>query len=165
MFINLKEKRVFWLCLTFFCAFLIGAAYYFQHVMGLEPCFLCIVQRIAVILVGLFSLIIFINPRIKLLRVAGLIMVLISAIGGLIAAGRQVYMQHFPNPFASCGPGFEYVLENSPLTEALPRLFMATGNCSEVTWTFMGLSMAEIMLGVFLVLVSVIVLVNLKRAE
>lgn len=161
---KLKEKRWVWLTLSLSSAILIAIAYYFQHVVGLEPCFLCIVQRIAIIIIGIASFLLFITPSNIVNKIISNLLYYVGAVGGLFAASRQVYMQHNPDPVASCGPGFEYILENSPLTEALPKLFLATGNCSEVTWTFASLSMAEWMIPIFLGYIIVNLVVNIRKA-
>jgi disulfide bond formation protein DsbB len=143
---------------------LIATAYYFQHVVGLNPCFLCIVQRMAVMAIGLGSLIILINPEKLITRIFGNLIYILASLTGLSAALRQMYMQRFPDPYASCGPGFEYVLENNPIVEALPKLLSATGSCSEVDWSFLGLSMAELMIPVFTIYLVLNIYINCKKA-
>lgn len=144
------NNRKFWGFILLSSVLLISIAYYFQHVVGLKPCFLCIIQRIAVMSIGLGAFLVLLNPQKLITRISGNIVYVLSAIVGLSAALRQMYMQRFPDPMASCGPGYEYVLENNPLVDALPQLLTATGSCSEVDWSFLGLSMAEWMIPVFL---------------
>ncbi len=163
--INLKNNRAFWGSIFFTSIILISSAYYFQHVMGLHPCFLCIIQRMAVISIGIGSLIMLINPSQLIIRIFGNGIYLISAFVGLSAALRQMYIQRFPDPMASCGPGYEYILQNSSLVEALPKLFSATGSCSDIDWTFLGLSMAECMIPIFIGYIVINIFVNLKRAN
>jgi disulfide bond formation protein DsbB len=143
---------------------LIATAYYFQHVVGLKPCFLCIVQRMAVMAIGLGSLIVLIKPEKLITRIFGNLIYILASLTGLSAALRQMYMQRFPDPYASCGPGFEYVLENNPIVEALPKLLSATGSCSEVDWSFLGLSMAELMIPVFTIYLVLNIYTNCKKA-
>lgn len=160
---QMKYNRILWLLLSLTCVGFIGAAYYFQHVVGLEPCFLCIVQRIAIMAIGIGAFIIFLSPRNLFTRIIGNFSYLFGVLGGLVAAVRQTYMQLNPEPVASCGPGFEYILETSPITEALPKLFLATGNCSEVSWTFLSLSMAEWMIPVFLGYLIINIYINTRK--
>lgn len=120
---------------------LMGYGLYSQYVMGLIPCPLCMTQRIAYCLIGAFALIAIIdNPRYKIYSA----LILLASLGGLAAAGRQVWMQHLPPELVpACGPSLEYMLETFPFAEALKMLVLGDGNCAEVDWSFIGLSMAE----------------------
>lgn len=160
----IRNNRRFWNLMLLSSILLISIAYYFQHVVGLKPCFLCIIQRMAVIAIGVGSLIILINPEKLITRILGNLIFILASLTGLSAALRQMYMQRFPNPYASCGPGFEYVLENNPIVEALPKLLSATGSCSEVDWSFLGVSMAELMIPVFAIYLVLNIYVNCKKA-
>jgi len=132
------------------CLALIGAALYFQYVMGLDPCPLCILQRICVITLGVVWLGAGLhNPGSVGVRVYGAMTVAIAAIGAGIA-GRQVWLQHLPaGQVPACGPGLEYTLETFPMREALGIILRGSGDCAEVDWTFLGLSMAGWMLVIF----------------
>ena len=160
----LRNNIKFWSLMFLSSVLLIATAYYFQHVVGLKPCFLCIVQRMAVMAIGLGSLIILINPEKLITRILGNLIYILASLTGLSAALRQMYMQRFPDPYASCGPGFEYVLENNPIVEALPKLLSATGSCSEVDWSLLGLSMAELMIPVFAIYLVLNIYINCKKA-
>lgn len=160
----LRNNIKFWSLMFLSSVLLIATAYYFQHVVGLKPCFLCIVQRMAVMAIGLGSLIILINPEKLITRILGNLIYILASLTGLSAALRQMYMQRFPDPYASCGPGFEYVLENNPIVEALPKLLSATGSCSEVEWSLLGLSMAELMIPVFTIYLVLNIYINCKKA-
>jgi protein dithiol:quinone oxidoreductase len=78
---------------------------------------------------------------------------------GAAVAGRQVWLQHLPpDQVPECGPGLEYMLEVYPLGETLAKILKGTGDCAEVDWTFLGLSIAEWALISFIVLTAVSVL-------
>ena len=132
------------------CLALIGAALYFQYVMGLDPCPLCILQRICVIALGVVWLGAGLHNSGSVgVRVYGAMTVAIAAIGAGVA-GRQVWLQHLPaDQVPACGPGLEYILETFPMREALGIILRGSGDCAEVNWTFLGLSMAGWMLVVF----------------
>lgn len=136
------------------CLALIGAALYFQYVMGLDPCPLCILQRICVIALGVVWLGAGLhNPGSAGVRVYGVLTILIAAIGAGVA-GRQVWLQHLPaDQVPACGPGLEYIIETFPMHEALGIILRGSGDCAEVDWTFLGLSMAGWMLVVFTIFV------------
>jgi disulfide bond formation protein DsbB len=136
------------------CLALIGTALYFQYVMGLDPCPLCILQRVCVIAVGVVWLGAGLhNPGPVGVRVYGAMTVAIAAIGAGVA-GPQGLLQHLPaEQGPACGPGLEYILETFPMHEALGIILRGSGDCAEVNWTFLGLSMAGWMLVVFAIFV------------
>jgi disulfide bond formation protein DsbB len=114
--------------------------FYLQEVKGLEPCPMCIMQRCALIGVGLVALIGVLHNRSA--KIYGALITLIALIGGGVAV-RQSWLQLNPPEFAECGPGFGYLMDSLPLTEWLPKLFHGAGDCSAVEWTFLGLSIAN----------------------
>lgn len=129
---------------------LMGAALYMQHVMHLEPCPLCIFQRVFVMAIGVVALLgVLHNPgRIGRSLYATLIGLL--AIGGGAVATRQVWLQHLPaDQVPECGPSLDYMLEAFPLNQTLQLVFKGSGECAAVEWTFLGFSIAEWMLVVF----------------
>ena len=74
-------------------------------------------------------------------RVYALLMGVVAADGAAVA-GRHVWLQNLPpGEVPSCGPGFDYIMESFPLSEALSMIFQGSGECAEVHWQFLGLSM------------------------
>lgn len=120
---------------------LILFALYLQHVVGEHPCPLCITQRLFVIGVGLLGLGAFLhNPGPAGRRVWSALQ-LLGALGGGGVAARHVWIQHLPaDQVPACGPGLEYMFANFPFRQALELLFMGDGNCAEIGWTFLTLS-------------------------
>lgn len=122
-------------------ACLLGFGYYLQYVEGLEPCPLCITQRFFLFVSGGLGLLALLhNPSLFGTR-------LYSAIGTLMAAAgagfalRQLYLQSLPADQApACGPSIDFIFETFPLTDALSILLRGDGNCAEVAWRFLGLS-------------------------
>ena len=124
------------------CAGLLGYAYYSQFIDGLEPCPLCIFQRVAVIVLGLLFAIAAVHGAGKTgSRVyAGL--VALAAAAGAGIAGWHVRLQNLPpDQVPECGPGLDYMLDVFPLTETLRRVFTASGECADINWNFLGISM------------------------
>jgi len=122
---------------------LIGIAMYMQHVVGLEPCPMCILQRIAFIAVGLVALVAAIHgPRTLGVRIYAVFVILFAVLGGGTSI-RHSYLQHFPDPAASCGADFDFLINNFSLAQALPKMFAGTGDCSKVQWQMLGLSIPE----------------------
>jgi disulfide bond formation protein DsbB len=122
------------------CALLLAYAYYLQYVKGLEPCPLCLVQRLffygVLIVFALGAL----HGRMAVLY-GGL--AILFALGGAAAASRQVWLQSLPpDQVPQCGPDLYYMLQNFPLSRTLEKLIKGTGECAVVDWSFLGLSIA-----------------------
>ena len=123
--------------------FLIIYVLYTQYVLGLEPCPLCILQRVAVIALGLSFLLLAVRPpqRKQSKFLASLLLVMISSAGVGIAA-RHVWLQNLPpDKVPGCGPGLDFMMANFPLSEALEMVFSGSGECAEISWSFAFLSM------------------------
>jgi disulfide bond formation protein DsbB len=136
--------RLFFLAVFLICAGLLGFGLYLQEVVGLDPCPMCILQRYAFVAIGLVALAAAIHgPRPGLALKAYAILLSIFALIGGGTAIRQSWLQHNPTKSQSCGADLEGLLENLPLSQALPKIFAGTGDCSIVSWTFLGLSIAE----------------------
>ncbi|TKB45716.1 disulfide bond formation protein DsbB [Thalassotalea mangrovi] len=125
------------------------AALYFQYGMGLEPCIMCIYQRVAIFGIAFAGIIGALGNRLVLLRLAGFAIWGVSAIWGLIIALEHVEMQTNANSlFFSCDivPNFPQWL---PLHQWVPAIFEATGDCGEISWSLLGYSMPQWMVVVY----------------
>lgn len=151
---------LFALCIGEFCF----GVLYLQMMKGVEPCPMCIMQRYALLGVGLTALVGALHNRGA--WAYGVLVMLIALAGGGIAA-RQSWLQLYPLQSIGCGAGLEYMLENFPLTEVLPKLFRGAGDCSAVEWTFLGLSIANWGLLTFtaIVIVTPLAVWRLRRAK
>ena len=126
-----------------FCVLLIAYALYTQYVLGLEPCPLCILQRVAVIALGLSFLFMALRPpQTKQSKFfASLLVMIVSSVGVGIAA-RHVWLQHLPpDQVPGCGPGLDFMMANFPLSEVFQMVFSGSGECAEISWSFAFLSM------------------------
>lgn len=149
--IRLTNLLIFLLCVG-----LLAYAYYSQLVLGLHPCPLCISQRIFVALVGIAALIAAIHNPARLGRRLYTGFAIAAGILGAIVAGRHVWIQNLPaDQVPACGPSLNYILETFPLTEAIAVLFRGDGNCADVVWNFLGLSMPAWVLIAFIGLIAV----------
>ena len=115
---------------------------YLQHVVGLEPCPMCIVQRYALVLVAVVAGITAFAHRKGWLVAGSGLMVLISGLGAFVAA-RQSFLQWYPPEIASCGRDLYGMIETFPLKRAIPMIFKGSGDCTKIDWTFLGLSIAN----------------------
>ena len=124
------------------CVALIAYALYTQHVLGLEPCPLCIFQRVAVISIGALFLIAAVHdPSLRGARVYGSLIV-VAVIVGLAISGRHIWIQaQPPGTVAACGADLNYLLEIMPVTEVITKVLTGSGECGKVDWRLLGLSM------------------------
>lgn len=136
------------------CAGLMGYALYAQYGLGLEPCPLCVFQRVAVIACGVTFLLGAIhNPGRVGAAVYALLVVLFAGAGAAVA-GRHVWLQTLPpDQVPACGPGLAYLVETLPFTEMLATVFRGDGNCATIDWRFLDLSMPAWTLVFFLAIV------------
>lgn len=124
------------------CVAMLAFGLYLQHVEGLEPCPMCIVQRYAMILVavlaGIGAFVSRPGARNALVLGAGAF-----AVFGAFTAARQSWLQWFPPEVLTCGRDFYGMIESFPLKRAVPMIFRGSGDCSVIDWTFLGLSIAN----------------------
>ena len=143
---NLISKRLINLYIFLFCVAMMGIAYYMQYAMRLEPCPLCIMQRVFFTAAGLVALVAFLhNPGKKGLRIYGITSAVLALAGSGFAM-RQIWLQHLPkDQIPSCGPSLAYMLEEFPLAETLKVMFSGDGNCAEIAWVdpVIGLGIPE----------------------
>lgn len=148
------------------CTGLIGFAIYLQHVEGLEPCPMCILQRYAFIAVGVIALVAALhNPRGWARWIYGVLLILAAGFGGGVAA-RHAWLEHNPPNIFDCGADLGYLVDSFPLAEALPMIFRGSGDCTKVLWRFLGLSIAEwalVWFVIFIVAALVATIVKLQR--
>ena len=140
----MSRDRLLYAAPALICAALLSYGYYLQYFDRQDPCPLCLVQRAFYygVLVVFAVAAAHLPGRIGRWVYCGLGAFL--ALGGLGVAGRQVWLQHLPaNQVPACGPDLFFMMENFPLSRTFEKLFMGSGQCAEVTWRFLGLSIAE----------------------
>ena len=139
---TLPNKRVLNLAGFLICAAMMAFAVYSQHVLLLDPCPLCIMQRVAVILLGIVFLAAAIHdPERFGISVYAVLSGVVAIVGASID-GWHVRLQNLPaDEVPGCGPGLDYIMDNFPLQDALGLIFKGSGECAEVAWRLLGLSM------------------------
>lgn len=134
----MPSSRQVFLLMFVACLSLILVALYMQYVMELTPCYLCITQRVFVMLTGGIALLAFLHNR--GLRIYGALTAL-SALSGSFFSGKQLWLQSLPeDQVPACGPPAEYLFDVFSFNQAVGMLLRGDGNCAEVQWTFLGLS-------------------------
>jgi disulfide bond formation protein DsbB len=147
------------------CCGLMAYALYAEHVLHLEPCPLCIFQRIAVIALGVVSLVIaLVGPRRPGARAIAGVLALIPALAGAGVAARHVWIQHLPpDQIPSCGPPFAFLRETLPFMKLVRKVLTGDGQCAKIEWTFLGQSMPVWTLVCFVVLALWIAFAAFRR--
>jgi disulfide bond formation protein DsbB len=145
---------------------MMGYALYAEHVLFLMPCPLCVFQRMAVIALGLVFLVAALhNPADRGSLVYGTLVGITAATGAGVA-GRHIWLQNLPaDEVPACGPGFEYIVDAFPLSEALRMIFTGSGECATIDWQFLGLSMPTWVLISFVVIGSLGIWNNLRSVQ
>jgi disulfide bond formation protein DsbB len=145
------------------CLAMLASGLYLQHVVGLEPCPMCIVQRYALVLVALVAGLGSLGARRHILLSSAALVLLTAGFGAFVAA-RQSWLQWYPPQIASCGRDFYGMIETFPLQRVIPMIFKGGGDCTKVDWTFLGLSIANWSFLVFsMICFSAVILIRSLR--
>jgi disulfide bond formation protein DsbB len=135
------------------CACLLGYAYYAQYAMHLDPCPLCIFQRIGVFALGVLFLIAALHDPAAFGRRLYALLLSLAALATIGVALRHLYIQSLPpGSVPACGASLDFMLKIFSLSEVLVKVLTGSGECARVTWEFLGLAMPA------WVLISVVVL-------
>jgi protein dithiol:quinone oxidoreductase len=141
-FINRLSFRQVMLLIAAACVAMLGFGYYLQHVVGLEPCPMCVVQRYTIILIAIEAIITPARAKYGMF-LAGNVLLIITALAGAFVAARQSWLQWYPPEVASCGRDIYGMIETFPLQKVLPMIFKGSGDCTKIDWTFLGGSIAN----------------------
>lgn len=164
---SFSQKRLSWLLLLISIIFFESCALFFQHVLMLAPCVMCVYERVAMMGIGGAAIIGLINPKNKFLRWAGLISWGYTSYRGLELAREHVGYQFNPSPFATCDI-FPQFPSWAPLDQWVPWMFHPTGDCSDIVWQFLGLSMPQWLVVIFaanLVALAIVVVSQFVKAK
>ena len=147
-----------------FCCALMTYALYAQYVLNLEPCPLCIFQRLAVIAMGIiFLLCSIIDPKSKIPKLLTSFSFTAAASIGIAVASRHVWLQNLPSDqVPGCGPGLDFMLSTFPLAEVLEMVFSGSGECANVDWSFVSLSMPAWVIISFLIMLVYAIWTNYR---
>lgn len=140
----LVSSRTLFLLAFVGCLLIMAGALYLEHVVGLQPCPLCVVQRVCVMLFGLLCLLAALHgPGMLGQRLyAGLLMLI--TLTGAGTAARQVWLQSVPaDQLPSCIPPLDYLMDTLPFQEIVRVVLHGSADCAEVSWTLFTLSVAE----------------------
>jgi protein dithiol:quinone oxidoreductase len=146
------------------CAGLLAYAYFAQFVLHLEPCPLCIFQRVGVFAIGLVFLIAAAHDPVSWGRRVYAALLALSALATSGVAVRQLYIQSLPEgSVPACGASLDFMLKVFSLSEVLVKVLTGSGECAKVTWRFLGLAMPGWVLIAAAALGIVGLWINLRR--
>ena len=126
-----------------FCSGLMAYALFAQYFLNLEPCPLCIFQRVAVISMGIIFLICsLLEPKSSLAKIISSTLFVTAGSFGVAVASRHVWLQNLPSDqVPGCGPGLDFMMSTFPINEVFEMVFNGSGECATIDWSFLSLSM------------------------
>lgn len=137
-----KQRRLGNFIGFFVCTVLMAYALYAQYGLHLEPCPLCIFQRVAVIAAGIIFLLAALHHPKKTGAVVYGVLTSLAAIAGVLVASRQIWIQaQPPGTVAACGATLDYMMKYMPVTKVIKLVLSGSGECAEINWRFLSLSM------------------------
>lgn len=157
-----SKSRLSWVLLLVFVLFFEACALFFQHVMILAPCVMCIYERVAMLGIGGSAIVGLIAPGNPLFRWLGLAGWGYSAYRGLMLALQHVDYQFNPSPFKTCDI-FVTFPDWAPLNQWIPWMFEANGDCSKIVWQFLTLSMPQWLVIIFAVNLLVLAFIVISQ--
>jgi len=142
--VPMPSPRIVFALTAVACAGLLGFGYYLEFHDGLEPCPMCIFQRLCFMAIVVVASLGVVHGPLRVGAVVYSALIALGAAVGATIAARQVWLQHLPeDQIPECGPGLEYMLEMYPVADVIRRA---------LDWTFLGLSIAEWSLACFALL-------------
>jgi disulfide bond formation protein DsbB len=147
-------------------ASLVFAIYYLEGVLYLEPCPLCMVDRAILVLIGLIALVALMHNS------SGIMLWMYTGLGSLFAglgiavSARHIWLQGLPpDQVPECGPDLSYMLDVFPLAEVIKKVLSGSGQCAEVSWTFLGLTIPQQTLLLFILLLVMIIFAHIIQIK
>jgi disulfide bond formation protein DsbB len=140
------------------------AILYLERTLYLDPCPLCMIDRVFLTGMGVLFLLAAMHNPARCGQNIYSVLNLVLASGGLAASGRHVWLQSLPaEKVPECGASLSYMLETLPLLAILKNVLQGSGECAELQWTFLGLSIAQQTLLLFLMLFGLGLVQLLRR--
>ena len=139
---QLSRRQKFFLGFLF-CSGLMAYALFAEYFLNLEPCPLCIFQRVAVISMGIIFLVCsLLEPKSSLAKIISSTLFITSGSFGVAVASRHVWLQNLPSDqVPGCGPGLDFMMSTFPINEVFEMVFNGSGECATIDWSFLSLSM------------------------
>ncbi|MEZ5499174.1 MAG: disulfide bond formation protein B [Steroidobacteraceae bacterium] len=160
-----RRRRAVNVLIAIAVAAMLGYALYAQRQLGLEPCPLCIFQRVGIAALGAVALLAALHgPRSPWGRRCYALTGLIAGGATVGVAARHIYIQSLPpGSVPSCGSTLDFMLEVLPLTDVVRKVLTGGGECAQIDWRFAGLTMPQWVLLAAALLTAVFVIANWRR--
>jgi len=147
-------------------ASLLFAVYYLEGMLDLAPCPLCMVDRVILVFIGITSLIALIHNSRGIMRTVYTALSVLFCGLGVAVAGRHIWLQGLPpDKVPECGPDLNYMLEVFPLGDVIKRVFSGSGQCAEISWTLMGLTIPQQTLLLFISLLVLTLVAHFQSRQ
>lgn len=158
---QLSRRQKFFLGFLF-CSGLMAYALFAQYFLNLEPCPLCIFQRVAVISMGIiFLLCSLLEPKSSLAKIISSTLFVTAGSFGVAVASRHVWLQNLPSDqVPGCGPGLDFMMSTFPINEVFEMVFNGSGECATIDWSFLSLSMPAWVIVCSLFLIAYAIWIN-----
>ena len=149
------------------CIGMMAYALYSQHILLLDPCPLCVFQRVAVVALGGVFLVAAIQNPGRVGSAVYALLIAAAALAGAGVAGRHVWLQNLPpDKVPACGPGLDFMLDAFPFADVLNMVLSGSGECAETSWAFLGLTMpawvfiAVVLLGIAGIIINLLPIIK-----
>jgi disulfide bond formation protein DsbB len=148
------------------CAAILAMALYLQHGLGLEPCPLCMFQRVGMAALGVVFLLAWLHHPGRIGAGVYAALIALAALTTAAIAGRHIYVQLAPaGSIPACGAPLDAMLRMFPITKVIDKVLRGSGECSKIDWSLLGLSLPWWVLIAALALGIAGVFVNLARVN
>jgi disulfide bond formation protein DsbB len=149
--IDLSKNKYFWLVISIFSFSAFGFALFAEHVLDMQPCYLCIYQRLTILFIGTTSLLTSFLCHNKYIIRFGCISYLLGSFSGIYFSSKLVFLQAFPPEISFCSMGANRMIETFGWLESLPMMFSASDGCAESSGNFLMISFEEWTLLLFII--------------
>ncbi|MFK7795478.1 MAG: disulfide bond formation protein B [Gammaproteobacteria bacterium] len=147
-------------------ASMLFALYYLEGVLFLEPCPLCMVDRAILVAIAIVCLIAFVHNANGIMRWVYTSLATLLSLIGLGVAARHIWLQGLPpDQVPECGPDLMFMLDVFPLADVIKRIFTGSGQCAEVSWTFLGMTIPQQTLLLFVVLLVLVIVAHMQSEK
>lgn len=142
------------------------AIYYLEGILYLDPCPLCMVDRTILVILGLIALIALLHNSVGVMLWVYTGLSSIFAGLGIAVAARHIWLQGLPpDQVPECGPDLAYMLDVFPLGEVIRKVFSGSGQCAEISWTFLGLTIPQQTLLLFVLLLGMVIFAHILQLK
>lgn len=162
----IPSRRLLFLLLALTAGLGMVFALYLQHGLGLEPCPLCVFQRVALIAFGVITLLAALHGPTGWGHQVYAALATLAGVAGITVAGRHVWLQHLPpEQVPACGPGLDYWMTVFPLQDVIKQVFQGSGECAVIDGSWLGISLPGWTLLLFVGLTSVAIWQLVRRND